>query len=172
MKTAPARGTTVPVPLPGRCPVGLEALGTAPGRGRPRAHPDLDFLMLAGDLVDRGNERTNWDHFFLRAARGLRPRAADALRRATTNISTSVRGSIVPFFELPPTGRRASSRTWSTRSSIGDACVAVLDSTLAVSDPDAAGDRPSGSTGLAQTRADLEARDVPSPGLRLAPLAR
>ena len=32
-----------------------------------RRHPDIDFILLAGDLVDRGNERTNWDHFFLRA---------------------------------------------------------------------------------------------------------
>ncbi len=32
-----------------------------------RRHKDIDFLVLAGDLVDRGNERTNWDHFFLRA---------------------------------------------------------------------------------------------------------
>ena len=32
-----------------------------------RRHPGLEFILLAGDLVDRGNERTNWDHFFLRA---------------------------------------------------------------------------------------------------------
>ena len=31
-----------------------------------RRHPGMDFVVLAGDLVDRGNERTNWDHFFLR----------------------------------------------------------------------------------------------------------
>jgi 3',5'-cyclic AMP phosphodiesterase CpdA len=30
--------------------------------------PDLRAILLAGDLVDRGNERSNWDHFFLRAA--------------------------------------------------------------------------------------------------------
>jgi hypothetical protein len=33
-----------------------------------RRHRDVAFLLIAGDLVDRGNERTNWDHFFLRAA--------------------------------------------------------------------------------------------------------
>ena len=33
-----------------------------------RRRPDAGFLLLAGDLVDRGNERSNWDHFFLRAA--------------------------------------------------------------------------------------------------------
>lgn len=33
-----------------------------------RRHPGMDFILLAGDLVDRGNERTNWDHFFMRAA--------------------------------------------------------------------------------------------------------
>ena len=27
----------------------------------------MDCIFLTGDLVDRGNERTNWDHFFLRA---------------------------------------------------------------------------------------------------------
>ncbi len=30
-------------------------------------NPDASYAILAGDLVDRGNERTNWDHFFLRA---------------------------------------------------------------------------------------------------------
>ena len=33
-----------------------------------KARPDAGFLVLAGDLVDRGNERSNWDHFLLRAA--------------------------------------------------------------------------------------------------------
>ena len=36
--------------------------------GAHRCHPNAAFLLIAGDLVDRGNERTNWDHFFLRAA--------------------------------------------------------------------------------------------------------
>jgi hypothetical protein len=30
-------------------------------------HEDAGFLVIAGDLVDRGNERSNWDHFFMRA---------------------------------------------------------------------------------------------------------
>jgi hypothetical protein len=37
-------------------------------RAAHRRNPGSAFLLIAGDLVDRGNERTNWDHFFLRAA--------------------------------------------------------------------------------------------------------
>jgi acid phosphatase type 7 len=46
---------------------GLEEWGKLLSEAR-RRRPDAGFLVIAGDLVDRGNERTNWDHFFLRAA--------------------------------------------------------------------------------------------------------
>ena len=46
---------------------GLEKWGELLHAAR-KHRPDAAFLLLAGDLVDRGNERTNWDHFFLRAA--------------------------------------------------------------------------------------------------------
>ncbi len=46
---------------------GLEEWGTLLETAHSR-HPDAGLLVIAGDLVDRGNERSNWDHFFLRAA--------------------------------------------------------------------------------------------------------
>ncbi len=46
---------------------GLEEWGKLLHAARSR-RPDAGFLLIAGDLVDRGNERSNWDHFFLRAA--------------------------------------------------------------------------------------------------------
>ena len=46
---------------------GLEEWGNLLKAARKR-RPDAGFLLIAGDLVDRGNERSNWDHFFLRAA--------------------------------------------------------------------------------------------------------
>ena len=45
---------------------GLEEWGKLLHSARER-NPGASFLLIAGDLVDRGNERTNWDHFFLRA---------------------------------------------------------------------------------------------------------
>jgi len=32
-----------------------------------RAQPDAAFYVMAGDLVDRGNDRDDWDHFFMNA---------------------------------------------------------------------------------------------------------
>jgi 3',5'-cyclic AMP phosphodiesterase CpdA len=46
---------------------GLEEWGKLLQAARSR-RPDAGFLLIAGDLVDRGNERGNWDHFFHRAA--------------------------------------------------------------------------------------------------------
>ena len=45
---------------------GLEEWGRLLRSAREK-NPGASFLLIAGDLVDRGNERTNWDHFFLRA---------------------------------------------------------------------------------------------------------
>jgi 3',5'-cyclic AMP phosphodiesterase CpdA len=46
---------------------GFEAWGKMVANAVSR-HPEVGFVAIAGDLVDRGNERTNWDHFFLRGA--------------------------------------------------------------------------------------------------------
>src|SRR5262249_46899692 len=67
VRTGPGRGEDVHLIYLGDPQCGLE------GRGRVlaeayRRRPETGAILSAGDLVDRGNERTNWDHFFLRAA--------------------------------------------------------------------------------------------------------
>ncbi len=79
VKTGPNRSSDVRFLYLGDAQTGLEGWGRLL-KAAHRRHPGLDFIVLAGDLVDRGNERTNWDHFFLRR-RSLRPSAADAVRR-------------------------------------------------------------------------------------------
>ena len=68
VRTGPGAAAFVSVPLHGRPPVRPRGVGQAAGSRPIGAIPDAAFLLIAGDLVDRGNERTNWDHFFLRAA--------------------------------------------------------------------------------------------------------
>jgi acid phosphatase type 7 len=99
-----------------------------------RRHPDVDFLLLAGDLVDRGNERTNWDHFFLRAA-GVFDRVP--LMPCVGNHEYLDMGPRLyrAFFELPRNGPEGINSDLVYHFECGDACFAVLDSTLAVSDP-------------------------------------
>ncbi|MGP0068034.1 MAG: metallophosphoesterase [Isosphaeraceae bacterium] len=133
VKTAPRRGRPVRLLYLGDAQTGLERWGRLLETAA-RRHPDLDFVMLAGDLVDRGNERTNWDHFFLRAAPvfdrlPLMPCAGNheyldvgpRLYRAT--------------FELPHNGPPGILPGLVYSFEVGDACFAVLDSTLAVCDP-------------------------------------
>ena len=111
-------------------------MGTAPGNGR-RRHPDLDFVVLAGDLVDRGNERTNWDHLFLRAAPVFDrlPVMPCAGNHEYLDIGPRLYRA---FFELPHNGPPGIAPDLVYSFEVGDVCFAVLDSTLAVSDPDAA----------------------------------
>jgi 3',5'-cyclic AMP phosphodiesterase CpdA len=99
-----------------------------------RRHPDIDFLVLAGDLVDRGNERTNWDHFFLRAA-GVFDRVP--LMPCVGNHEYLDMGPRLyrAFFELPRNGPDGIDPDLVYHFECGDACFAVLDSTLAVCDP-------------------------------------
>jgi acid phosphatase type 7 len=100
-------------------------------------HPDTDFILLAGDLVDRGNERTNWDHFFLRAD-GVFDRVP--LMPCVGNHEYLDMGPRLyrAFFELPRNGPQGSEPDLVYRFESGDTCVAVLDSTMAVFSPDAA----------------------------------
>ena len=102
-----------------------------------RRHPGLDFILLAGDLVDRGNERTNWDHFFLRAA-GVFDRVP--LMPCVGNHEYLDMGPRLyrAFFELPRNGPSGIDPDLVYHFECGDACFAVLDSTLAVCDPDQA----------------------------------
>ena len=96
-----------------------------------RRHPDADFLLLAGDLVDRGNERTNWDHFFLRAS-GVFDRVP--LMPCVGNHEYLDMGPRLyrAFFELPRNGPERTDSDLVYQFECGDTCVAVLDSTLAV----------------------------------------
>jgi hypothetical protein len=67
VRTGPERPQNVRFLYLGDAQCGLEVWGKLLHRAYQR-FPDAGFILLAGDLVDRGNERTNWDHFFLRAA--------------------------------------------------------------------------------------------------------
>ena len=98
-----------------------------------RRHPDIDFLLIAGDLVDRGNERTNWDHFFLRAA--------DVFDRVpfmpcVGNHEYLDMGPRLyrAFFELPKNGPAGIDPELVYQFECGDAFFAMLDSTMAVAD--------------------------------------
>jgi 3',5'-cyclic AMP phosphodiesterase CpdA len=97
----------------------------------------MNFLVLAGDLVDRGNERTNWDHFFLRSA-GVFERLP-VMPCAGNHEYLDVGPRLYrAFFELPHNGPAGIEPELVYSFESGDACFAVLDSTLAVSDPCAA----------------------------------
>jgi hypothetical protein len=136
IKTAPDRSHGVRLLYLGDAQTGLERWGrlleTAAGR-----HPEIDFMLLAGDLVDRGNERTNWDHFFLRAARVFDrlPLVPCAGNHEYLDVGPRLYRA---FFSLPSNGPAGIEPGLVYHFECGDACFAVLDSTLAVSDSDQA----------------------------------
>ncbi len=107
-----------------------------------RRHPDAGFLILAGDLVDRGNERTNWDHFFLRAAGVFE---STPLMPAVGNHEYLDIGPDIyrKTFDLPPNGPPGVDPNLAYAFEYADAFVAALDSNLAIYDP-----------GLAKAQAD------------------
>ena len=112
---------------------GLEEWGKLLHSAREK-NPGASFLMIAGDLVDRGNERTNWDHFFLRA-KGV----FDGLPMmpAVGNHEYLDEGPRLfrSFFALPKNGPPGS-LVYSFEA--GDAVFAVLDSEAASHDPESA----------------------------------
>ena len=120
----------------GDAQTGLERWGRLL-EGAVRRHPGMDFVVLAGDLVDRGNERTNWDHFFLRAAPVFDrlPVMPCVGNHEYLDVGPRLYRA---FFELPHNGPRGIDPDLAYSFEAGDACFAVLDSTLAVWDPDAA----------------------------------
>ncbi len=133
MKTAPApRGSTRFLYL-GDAQTGLESWGRLLSKAHAR-HPEIDFLMIAGDLVDRGNERTNWDHFFLRAAQVLEQ---TPLLPCVGNHEYLDMGPRLyrAFFETPRNGPSQLDDNLVYKFESGDAFVAVLDSTLAATSP-------------------------------------
>jgi 3',5'-cyclic AMP phosphodiesterase CpdA len=111
---------------------GLEAWGRMLGAAR-RRHPRAAFLLIAGDLVDRGNERTNWDHFFLRAA-GVFDQVP--VMPAVGNHEYLDQGPRLyrAIFELPRNGPQGIDSDLVYAFEYGNVFVAVLDSTLAVAD--------------------------------------
>ncbi len=133
VKTGPDRARNVQFLYLGDAQTGLEGWGRLL-KAAYRRHPRADFLVLAGDLVDRGNERTNWDHFFLRAA-GVFDRVP--LMPCVGNHEYLDMGPRLyrAFFELPHNGPDGIDPDLVYHFECGDAFLAVLDSTLAVSDP-------------------------------------
>ena len=111
----------------------LEGWGTLLHRAH-RHRPDVGFLLLAGDLVDRGNERTNWDHFFLRAAGVF---DAVPMMPAVGNHEYLLGGPRLyrSFFELPKNGPAGIDANLVYAFEYSDAIIAVLDSNLAIDDP-------------------------------------
>jgi 3',5'-cyclic AMP phosphodiesterase CpdA len=99
-----------------------------------RRHPGIEFILLAGDLVDRGNERTNWDHFFLRAEEIFE---RIPVMPCVGNHEYLDKGPQLfqSFFRLPRNGPIGVSPGLVYHFETGGAFVAVLDSTLAVSSP-------------------------------------
>ena len=95
--------------------------------------PDAGFLLLAGDLVDRGNERTNWDHFFLRAA-GVFEEIP--FMPAVGNHEYLDKGPMIyrGTFDLPQNGPRGIDSNLVYSFEYSDAFVAVLDSNLGIYD--------------------------------------
>ena len=67
VRTAPGRRAHTRFLYLGDAQTGLETWGRRLENAY-KQNPDVRFALIAGDLVDRGNERTNWDHFFLRSA--------------------------------------------------------------------------------------------------------
>jgi hypothetical protein len=136
VKTAPDRARPVRFLYLGDAQTGLERWGHLLETAT-REHSNLDFLMLAGDLVDRGNERTNWDHFFLRAAPVFDrvPVMPCAGNHEYLDVGPRLYRAV---FELPHNGPRGIEPELVYSFEVGDACFAVLDSTRAVWDPSAA----------------------------------
>jgi hypothetical protein len=153
VRTAPARSDRYSLLYLGDAQNGLEAWGRLLECAR-RRKPDAGVILLAGDLVDRGNERSNWDHFFLRAAGVL---DGVALMPCAGNHEYLDRGPRLyrAFFQLPGNGPSGVDRGLVYCFEYADAFVAVLDSTLGVSSPGAARVQAQWLDGaLARTRAE------------------
>jgi hypothetical protein len=136
VKTGPDRSHTTRFLYLGDAQTGLASWGRLLNAALAR-HPAVHFIIIAGDLVDRGNERTNWDHFFLRA-RGVFDRCP--LMPCSGNHEYLDRGPRLyrAVFELPRNGPRGIGSDLVYHFDCGDAFFAVMDSTLATCDPDAA----------------------------------
>ncbi len=136
IKTAPGPGKRTRFLYLGDAQTGFPGWGKLLATASARV-PDADFLLIAGDLVDRGNERTNWDHFFLRAA-GVFDRIP--LMPCVGNHEYLDRGPQLyqAYFELPGNGPAGSGKDLVYSFTCGDVLLAVLDSTIAAASARAA----------------------------------
>jgi len=130
ISTGPARPRRLEFLYLGDAQTGFETWGSLLSTAS-RRHPGLDFILLAGDLVDRGNERTNWDHFFLRAAPVF---DRTPLMPAAGNHEYLDRGPRMynDLFRLPKDGPPGLEPGLAYTFRYGGAFFAVLDSTSAV----------------------------------------
>ena len=132
VSTAPAPGGDFALMYLGDPQCGLEGWGKLL-EGAFARHPNVGALLIAGDLVDRGNERTNWDHFFLRASRvfGRVP-----LMPCAGNHEYLDRGPFLyrALMDLPQNGPDGADHGLVYSFEYADAFIAVLDSTRAVFD--------------------------------------
>ena len=118
-----------------------------------QARPDAGFMLLAGDLVDRGNERANWDHLFLRAEGVF---DTIPFMPAVGNHEYLDKGPMIyrQTFDLPRNGPAGIDPNLVYSFEYADAFVAVLDSNLAIYDPRAAANQGEWlDHALAQTKA-------------------
>ncbi len=129
-RTGPSSGRDYAFLTMGDPQCGLEEWGRLLHAARSR-RPDAGFLLIAGDLVDRGNERGNWDHFFLRAEGVF-----DALpvMPCVGNHEYLDRGPRIyaASFKLPDNGPAEVPHRLVYSFEYSDAFVAVLDSNPAV----------------------------------------
>jgi hypothetical protein len=100
-----------------------------------RRRPDIGFLLIAGDLVDRGNERTNWDHYFLRAAPVLDhlPMMPAVGNHEYLDGGPRLYGA---NFALPANGPDGLAPGLAYSFTYADSLFVVLDSTAALDDPE------------------------------------
>jgi hypothetical protein len=132
VKTGRSGGSRIEFVYMGDVQTGLESWGRRLSTAF-RRHPGIEFILLAGDLVDRGNERTNWDHFFLRSEQIFE---RVPVMPAAGNHEYLDQGPRLfrSFFSLPDNGPAEMEPGLVYQFEYGNAFFAVLDSTLAVSD--------------------------------------
>jgi hypothetical protein len=136
VRTGPSRPRSFGFLYMGDPQCGLEAWGQLLDAAH-RRHPDAAFLLIAGDLVDRGNERTNWDHFFLRASGVFETLP---MLPCVGNHEYLDQGPRLyrASFELPANGPEGIDSNLVYSFEYANAFVAVLDSTLALADSEMA----------------------------------
>jgi hypothetical protein len=136
IRTAPDRPRDFQFLYLGDAQNGLEQWGELL-RSAVKRNPNAGFLLIAGDLVDRGNERSNWDHFFLRAAGTF---DNIPLMPCVGNHEYLDKGPVTyrNTFDLPANGPAGLDPNLAYAFEYADAFVAVLDSTQALYDRTAA----------------------------------